>query len=382
MVGGKGQRATRRKGQRTAVDGNDIGGTGVAEIRIGGELQLSGGDRDRAAERVRGGKGDDAGSRLSDAGGASENSRDRAGTQQEVGGRRKAARGAGDGARIQGHDTDRLGEGGEIKGAAREGHSAGVSEHFIATQSEGATVDIGTARIGIVRAERELTVADLGESSRGIRSRESGESHRSAGAAPADEVDLRNGAGHVGSGIGDDDAGNRGEHGVDDRVALSGRAAGNHAGGAEADQGGADVTGASGQGHVRLGDADTRGRTQRRVDGDVEARGVDGQSAVEVRRANLVVDGTIEHGVDRGTLDGRRQETREVIAGLERAAGAGEIDGGIPGSREVRRKVCTGTERALGDVDEDLGTRIFPGRDRVSDAKRLVARLDRASGNI
>ena len=97
MVGGKGQRATRREGQRTAVDGNDISGTGVAEIRISGELQFAFGNRDRTAERVRGGKGDDSGSGLSDAGGASENSGDRAGTQQEVGGRRKAASGAGDG---------------------------------------------------------------------------------------------------------------------------------------------------------------------------------------------------------------------------------------------------------------------------------------------
>ena len=82
---------------------------------------------------------------------------------------------------------------------------------------------------------------------------------------------MGNGARNVSSGIGDDDADDRGEVGVDDRVALGGRAAGNHAGGAEADLGGADITGAGGQGHVRLGDADTRGRPQRRVDGDVEA---------------------------------------------------------------------------------------------------------------
>ena len=283
MVGGKGQRATRGEGQRAAVDGNNIGGTGVAEIRIGGELQFAGGDRDRTAERVRGGKGDDSGSGLSDAGGASENSGNRAGTQQEVGGRRKAARGASDGTGVQGDDTDRLGVGGEIEGAAPEGHSASVSEHFIAAQSEGADVDVGAARIGIVRAERELTVADLGESGRGISRRESGESHRSAGAAAANEVEFGDSARNVGSGIGDDDTDDRGEVGVDDRVALGGRAAGNHAGGAEADQGGADITGAGGQGHVRLGDADTRGRAQWRMEGDIEAGSVDGQSAVEVR---------------------------------------------------------------------------------------------------
>ena len=371
MVGGKGQRATRGEGQRAAVDGNEIGGTGVAEIRISGELQLAGGDRDRAAERVRGGKGDDSGSGLSDAGGASENSGNRAGTQQEVGGRRKTAGGASDGARIQGHDTDRLAEGGEIKGAAPEGHGAGVSEHFIAAQSEGTRVDIGTARVGVIRAERELTVANLGESGRGIGRRESGESHRSAGAATANEVEFGDRARNVGSGIGDDDTDDRGEVGVDDRVALGGRAAGNHAGGAEADQGGADVTGASGQGHVRLGDADTRGRAQWRVDGDVEAGSVDGQSAVEVRGARaeacgstsgviarLIIDGTIEHGVDRGTLDGRGQEAREIVAGLKRAASASEIDEGIPSSREVRRKVGTRAERTLGDVDEELAAEI------------------------
>ena len=163
---------------------------------------------------------------------------------------------------------------------------------------------------------------------------------------------------------------------------MGGRAARNHAGGAETDQGCADVAGAGGQGHVRLRDADSGGRTQRGGEGDVEAGGVDGQSAVEVRRANLIIDGTIKHGVERRALDGRGQEIREVIAGLERAAGAGEVDEGVVGGRHRGCQVRAGAQRSLGQVDEGLGPRGTPSRGRITDLNRLVACLHRATRNV
>ena len=151
-------------------------------------MQLAGGDRDRAAERVTGGKGDRAGSGLGDATGAGKDAGDRAGAQAEVGGRRKAAGGTGDGARIQGDDTSRLDEAREIEGAAADRHGSRIGEHFIAAQGEGAGVDVGTARVGVSRVERELAVADLGESGGGIGRGKAAEGHRSSGAATADKV--------------------------------------------------------------------------------------------------------------------------------------------------------------------------------------------------
>ena len=188
MVGRQGQRARRGVSQGAAVDGNEVGGAAVAEVSVGGELQLSFGDRDRPDEGVGRGEDDGAGSGLVDAAGAGKDPRDRAGAQQEVGRRGKAAGGAGDGARIQGHHADRLAEDGEIERTAAERHGARVGEHFVATQREGAGIDIGAARVGVRGAKGELAVADLGESGRGVGRGERREGHRGAGAAAADQV--------------------------------------------------------------------------------------------------------------------------------------------------------------------------------------------------
>ena len=338
MVGRQGQRTGRGVGERAAVDGDDIGDAAVTEIRVGGELQFALGNRDRAAERVRGGKDDGSRSGLGEATRTGKDSGDRARTQTEVGGRRKGSGGASDGTRIQRDDTDRLGVGGEVQGAATDGDSSGVGQHPVAPKGEGATVDIGSTRIGISGGERELAVADLGQSRGGVGRGESGsKGNRGTRTAAADEIDLGDGAGNVGSWIGDDDTGDRTERGVDDRIALGWRTTGNHTCGTEADQRCADIAGAAVKCHVRLGDADTGGCTQRCVEADVEAGGIDGQSADEITSYTRVVNGTIEHRVDRGALDGRGQEAGEVVAGLERAAGTGEIEGGVAGGRQVRR---------------------------------------------
>ena len=67
MVGRQGQRTGRGVGERAAVDGDDIGDAAVTEIRVGGELQFALGNRDRTAERVRGGKDDGSRSGLGEA---------------------------------------------------------------------------------------------------------------------------------------------------------------------------------------------------------------------------------------------------------------------------------------------------------------------------
>ena len=338
-------------------------------MSVGRELQSAAGDADPTAEFIDAGERDRSGRRLDDAGGAGQPRGDESVAQHEVG-RGNDPPGTDDRSRSQGQQRGALREGADVQGAAADGDRAGRIQAVIPADGEGAAVDVRAAGVGVGTEEIQRAVAGLRQTSGGVSRAEGRDGDGRSRSAPADELELGNGPGDVSSRIGDDDADDLSDQGIDHRITLGRGTTWNDAFGAETDERRADVAGTTAQGHVSLGDAKAGSSPQGRLDGHVEGVGVDDETSREVRSrraeargvvgvtARTVGDRAVKQGIDGRSLDRGREETRQVGARLQGAARRREVDRIIGGGREARGEIGASAERARREVDEGFGVGI------------------------